>query len=84
MYATQSTCAAPAAPKVRTIRLTQSFKKRSMSFGVCMFAVSGIARPIVANNMASTLLYARATGLKMSTSLELLRTPAHDVLESGG
>src|ERR1043166_638734 len=34
-----------------------------------MFAVSGSARPIVAISIASTLLYARAIGDRMSTSL---------------
>ena len=55
-----------------TQRFTRSRMNISISFGVCMFAVSGIARPMVASSIASTLLYARAIGDSTSTSLALL------------
>jgi len=50
----------------------RSRRNISISFGVCMFAVSGIARPMVAISIASTLLYARAIGDRTSTSLALV------------
>jgi hypothetical protein len=63
-----------------TTRLMRSRRNRSISLGVCMLAVSGIARPIVANSIASTLLYARAIGDSTSASLPLFSIrPAHVV-----
>ena len=57
---------------VSTQRLIRSRRNISISFGVCMFAVSGIARPMVASSIASTLLYARAIGDSTSTSFPVL------------
>jgi len=61
---------------VKTARLIRSRRNISISFGVCMFAVSGIAKPIVAISIASRLLYARAIGDSVSTSLAVLPTAA--------
>ena len=68
---------------VSTHRLILSRRNISISFGVCMFAVSGIARPIVAISIASTLLYARAIGDNTSTSLALL-TPSQLIAAKPG
>jgi hypothetical protein len=57
---------------VSTQRLILSLRNISISFGVCMFAVSGIARPMVASSIASTLLYARAIGDSTSISFSFL------------
>src|SRR3569832_2109182 len=67
----------------RTTRLIQSRRNISISFGVCIVAVSGIARPIVAISIARTLLYARAIGDSTSTSL-LLPTSAQLIAERPG
>ena len=72
MYSTNKELAAPSAMNPSTIRLSRSLRKRSISFGVCMLAVNGMAKPTVAMSIASTLLYARAMGLRESTSLALV------------
>ena len=55
----------------------------SISFGVCMFAVSGIARPIIVISIASRLLYARAIGDSTSTIFALF-VCAHDMSATPG
>src|SRR3569833_2764539 len=67
----------------RTTRLIQSRRNISISFVVCIVAVSGIARPSGATSIARTLLYARASGDSTSTSL-LLPTSAQLIAERPG
>src|SRR5213079_1348702 len=55
----QIACALEMTKNVRTAMLTRSLMKMSTSFGVYMFAVSGIARAIDVRTIETSMLYAR-------------------------